>query len=74
MYRESAGGSVRAGEDGQEPVNMGGWPTMALKLPRVLNREVGVVSLPASSAPASGSARLHATTHREIIETAIPSA
>ena len=45
---------------------------MALKLPRVLNRPVGVVSLPASSAPASGSAKRHAATHREIIETAIP--
>ena len=57
----------------EEPANMGAWPTMALKLPRVLNRAVGVVSLPASSAPAAGSAALHATTHREIIETAIPS-
>ena len=51
---------------------MGARPTFALKLPRVLNREVGMVSLPPSSAPASGSAKLHATTHREIIETAIP--
>jgi len=57
----------------EEPANMGAWPTMALKLPRVLSREVGVVSLPASSAPAAGSAATHATTHREIIETAIPS-
>jgi 2-oxoglutarate dehydrogenase E1 component len=57
----------------EEPANMGAWPTMALKLPRVLNRAVGVVSLPASSAPAAGSAAAHATTHREIIETAIPS-
>ena len=56
----------------EEPANMGAWPTLALKLPRVLNREVGVISLPASSAPAAGSAKLHATTHREIIETAIP--
>jgi 2-oxoglutarate dehydrogenase E1 component len=61
----------------EEPVNMGAWPTMALKLPRVLaaqlgGRQVGVVSLPASSAPAGGSAKLHATTHREIVETAIP--
>ena len=57
----------------EEPANMGAWPTMALKLPRVLNRAVGVISLPASSAPAAGSAATHATTHREIIETAIPS-
>jgi 2-oxoglutarate dehydrogenase E1 component len=56
----------------EEPANMGAWPTMALKLPRALNRPVGVISLPASSAPAGGSAKLHATTHREIIETAIP--
>jgi multifunctional 2-oxoglutarate metabolism enzyme len=57
----------------EEPANMGAWPTMALKLPRVLSREIGVVSLPASSAPAAGSAATHAATHREIIETAIPS-
>jgi 2-oxoglutarate dehydrogenase E1 component len=57
----------------EEPANMGAWPTMALKLPRVLDREVAVVSLPASSAPATGSAAKHASTHREIIETAIPS-
>jgi 2-oxoglutarate dehydrogenase E1 component len=57
----------------EEPANMGAWPTFALKLPRVLGREVGVVSLPASSAPAAGSAKAHASTHREIIETAIPS-
>jgi 2-oxoglutarate dehydrogenase E1 component len=58
----------------EEPANMGAWPTMALKLPKVLSREVGLVSLPASSAPAAGSAAKHATTHREIIETAIPPA
>jgi multifunctional 2-oxoglutarate metabolism enzyme len=57
----------------EEPANMGAWPTMALKLPRVLDREVAVQSLPASSAPATGSAAKHASTHREIIETAIPS-
>ncbi len=56
----------------EEPANQGAWPTMALKLPRVLSHEVGVVSLPASSAPATGSAAQHATTHAEIIETAIP--
>jgi multifunctional 2-oxoglutarate metabolism enzyme len=58
----------------EEPANMGAWPTMALKLPRVLDRPVGVISLPASSAPAAGSAAKHATSHREIVETAIPSA
>src|ERR1700723_3268135 len=44
----------------EEPANMGAWPTMALKLPRVLGREVGAISLPASSAPDAGSAAKHA--------------
>jgi 2-oxoglutarate decarboxylase len=56
----------------EEPANQGAWPTLALKLPRVLSREVGVVSLPASSAPATGSAAQHAATHKELIQTAIP--
>jgi 2-oxoglutarate decarboxylase len=55
----------------EEPANQGAWPTMALKLPRVLGREVRVVSLPASSAPATGSAAQHAATHKEIIEAAV---
>jgi 2-oxoglutarate decarboxylase len=57
----------------EEPANMGAWPTMALKLPRHLGREVGLVSLPASSAPAAGSAASHAATHSGLIEAAIPS-
>ncbi len=57
----------------EEPANMGAWPTMALKLPRAAGREVGVVSLPPSSAPATGSAAQHAASHHEILETAIPS-
>jgi len=56
----------------EEPANMGAWPTFALKLPRLLGREVGVVSLPPSSAPATGSAAQHARTHQGILETAIP--
>ena len=56
----------------EEPANQGAWPTMALKLPRVLSHEVSVVSLPASSAPATGSAAQHATTHAELIQAAIP--
>jgi hypothetical protein len=31
-----------------------------------------VISLPASSAPAAGSAKVHAASHRELIETALP--
>jgi len=55
----------------EEPANMGAWPTMALKLPAHLGRQVGGVSLPASSAPAAGSAAQHATTHKQLVETAI---
>jgi 2-oxoglutarate decarboxylase len=56
----------------EEPVNMGAWPTFALKLPLHLGREVGAVTLPPSSAPAEGSAARHAASHTALIETAIP--
>jgi multifunctional 2-oxoglutarate metabolism enzyme len=55
----------------EEPANQGAWPTMALKLPRHLGRPVGLVSLPASSAPATGSAAQHAASHAELVEAAI---
>ena len=55
----------------EEPANQGGWPTMALKLPRVLQRQVGVISLPPSSAPATGSAAHHAATHAELVQAAV---
>ena len=38
----------------------------------VRGRPLSVISLPASSAPAPGSAKVHAASHRELIETAIP--
>jgi multifunctional 2-oxoglutarate metabolism enzyme len=56
----------------EEPSNMGAWPRMALRLPELLGRLLSVVSMPASSAPAPGSAKVHAASHRELIETAIP--
>jgi 2-oxoglutarate dehydrogenase E1 component len=56
----------------EEPENQGAWPRMALRLPELLRRQVRLISLPASSAPAFGSAKVHAATHRELIETAIP--
>ncbi len=56
----------------EEPSNMGAWPRMALTLPELLNRPLSVVALPASSAPAPGSAKVHAASHRDLIETAIP--
>jgi 2-oxoglutarate dehydrogenase E1 component len=55
----------------EEPANMGAWPTMALKLPVLLDRPVSVVSLPASSAPATGSAKTHAATHTALVQEAL---
>jgi 2-oxoglutarate decarboxylase len=54
-----------------EPANMGPWPRMALKLPELLGRKLELVSLPPSSAPATGSAKQHAATHKQLIETAL---
>ncbi len=55
----------------EEPANMGAWPYMALQLRGVIDREVGLVSLPASSAPAGGSAKTHAIEHAQLIEDAL---
>jgi 2-oxoglutarate dehydrogenase E1 component len=55
----------------EEPANMGAWPTLALSLPEVVGRQMRHVTLPPSSAPASGSAVKHAAEHREAIETAL---
>jgi 2-oxoglutarate decarboxylase len=55
----------------EEPENMGGWPYMALRLPGVIDRKVGLVSLPASSAPAGGSAKAHASEHAQLIDNAL---
>ena len=54
----------------EEPANMGAWPTMALKLPKLLDREVTAVTLPASSAPAAGSAAKHGQMHAALVERA----
>jgi 2-oxoglutarate dehydrogenase E1 component len=55
----------------EEPANMGAWPRMALKLPELLGRKLELVSLPPGSAPATGSAKQHAATHKQLIETAL---
>ena len=52
----------------EEPANMGGWPYMALHLPDVVGKRVTVVSRPASSAPASGSAKAHAAEQAAIMD------
>ncbi len=55
----------------EEPANMGAWPYLALQLPDLIGRPVSLVSIPASSAPAAGSARAHATEHAQLIEAAL---
>jgi 2-oxoglutarate dehydrogenase E1 component len=55
----------------EEPANMGAWPTMALKLPDILGRPVSRVSVPASSAPAVGSAAAHAAEHQYVVAEAV---
>ena len=55
----------------EEPANMGAWPTMALKLPDILGRPVSRVSVPASSAPAVGSAAAHAAEHQYVVGEAV---
>jgi multifunctional 2-oxoglutarate metabolism enzyme len=58
----------------EEPANMGAWPFMALHLPEVAGRLVRLVSRPPSSAPASGSAKLHAAEQAAILDAALPQA
>ncbi len=55
----------------EEPANMGAWPYVALRLPGLLNRPVQLVSLPASSAPAGGSAKAHGQEQAWLVETAL---
>jgi 2-oxoglutarate dehydrogenase E1 component len=50
---------------------MGGWPYMALRLPDLLGRPIQLNSLPASSAPAGGSAKKHAAQHAALIAAAL---
>jgi 2-oxoglutarate dehydrogenase E1 component len=55
----------------EEPANMGAWPYMGLRLPNIVGRQVGLFSLPASSAPAGGSAKAHTAEHAGLIEAAL---
>jgi 2-oxoglutarate dehydrogenase E1 component len=55
----------------EEPANMGAWPTMALKLPDILGRRIGRISVPPSSAPAVGSATAHKAEHGRVVADAV---
>jgi 2-oxoglutarate dehydrogenase E1 component len=56
----------------EEPANMGAWPRVALKLPELLGRPLTRISRSASSAPAAGSASMHAAEGRAILDAAFP--
>jgi multifunctional 2-oxoglutarate metabolism enzyme len=56
----------------EEPANMGSWPFMAMHLPQATGRRISVVSRPASSAPASGSAKAHAADQAAIVDAVFP--
>ena len=56
----------------EEPANMGAWPFMAMHLPQVIGRRIAVVSRPASSAPASGSAKMHAAEQAALLDAVLP--
>ena len=58
----------------EEPANMGAWPTMALKLPEILGRPLGRISLQASAPPAVGSATAHKAEHQHLVDEALPGA
>jgi 2-oxoglutarate dehydrogenase E1 component len=58
----------------EEPANMGAWPTMALNLPAIAGRGIGVISLPASGPPAVGSATAHKAEHQHLVDEALPGA
>ncbi|HEY2551449.1 MAG TPA: multifunctional oxoglutarate decarboxylase/oxoglutarate dehydrogenase thiamine pyrophosphate-binding subunit/dihydrolipoyllysine-residue succinyltransferase subunit [Streptosporangiaceae bacterium] len=55
----------------EEPANMGAGPFIVLQLPRLIGRAIGLISLPASPAPAAGSARAHAAEHAGLIDAAL---
>ena len=55
----------------EEPANMGAGPFVVLQLPPLISRPVGLISLPASPAPAAGSARAHALEHAGLIDAAL---
>ncbi|HMH90577.1 MAG TPA: multifunctional oxoglutarate decarboxylase/oxoglutarate dehydrogenase thiamine pyrophosphate-binding subunit/dihydrolipoyllysine-residue succinyltransferase subunit, partial [Streptosporangiaceae bacterium] len=55
----------------EEPANMGAWPSMGLALPQVIRRPVLPITLPASSAPAAGSAKAHVQEHGGLVAAAL---
>ncbi|MCD0448196.1 multifunctional oxoglutarate decarboxylase/oxoglutarate dehydrogenase thiamine pyrophosphate-binding subunit/dihydrolipoyllysine-residue succinyltransferase subunit [Actinocorallia sp. API 0066] len=57
-----------------EPKNMGAWPSFALVLPAYLDTKLNLVSRPASSSPAVGSAKTHLAEQEAILQRLFPGA
>jgi 2-oxoglutarate dehydrogenase complex dehydrogenase (E1) component-like enzyme len=47
---------------------------MALKLPEIVGRPIGRISLQASAPPAVGSATAHKAEHQHLVDVALPGA
>jgi len=54
-----------------EPENQGACPVLALHLPAVIGRQIGVVARPASASPAVGTAKLHKNEQLSLVERAL---
>ncbi|WP_203135909.1 multifunctional oxoglutarate decarboxylase/oxoglutarate dehydrogenase thiamine pyrophosphate-binding subunit/dihydrolipoyllysine-residue succinyltransferase subunit [Microbacterium sp. JZ31] len=55
-----------------EPENQGAWPFIALELAKSLKgRSISVVSRAASASPATGSSKVHATEHADLMQRAL---
>lgn len=53
----------------EEPENQGAWPFMALNMPQLLgDREISVISRPASAATATGLKHVHEVQQQEVID------
>jgi 2-oxoglutarate dehydrogenase E1 component len=55
-----------------EPKNMGAWPFFGMVLPHYLDRKLNLVSRPASSSPAVGSAKLHLAEQEAMLDKLFP--
>jgi 2-oxoglutarate dehydrogenase E1 component len=54
-----------------EPENQGAWPFISFEVASQLGREIRVVSRPASASPATGSSKVHAVEHAELMKRAL---
>jgi 2-oxoglutarate dehydrogenase E1 component len=54
----------------EEPANQGMWPFIAMNLPTALGRGLSVVSRPAASSPAVGSAKRHNAEQTQLVQDA----